>query len=186
MFSRVFSRAAVLVYFLAFSLACSVDFVIMKPQLDAKMDEMRDFLIEHQAEMEELVSLMMDCSPRSSGEEFTECEYNVRQRKLIQTHYAMKNGICTSQKQLGSFTEHPVITKAGFLEEELFWFVFTDFDHRIVDNDICCFSRSMSSLDGRMVWNIYLFCCEEEPVEREYFPISPVIPHWYLYLEQYG
>ena len=68
-------------------------------------------------------------------------------------------------------------------EEPVFDFAETDFSHRIVDNDICSFSRYVDDDDDVPYSDVYLFYCEEEPVEKAYFDITPVIPHWYLYVE---
>ncbi|MBR5094329.1 MAG: hypothetical protein IK095_04475 [Oscillospiraceae bacterium] len=155
---------------------------------EEQMEAMKDFLAAHQAEMEEIVAVMMGYSSRETENEYTDFWYSVTWQELHQSHTLIKNGRGLESKEEGVFTEHPIITKIRALgEDPVFDFAATDLSHRIVDNDICCFSRMVRDVadDGNGVWytDVYLFYCEEEPVEQEHFYIYPVIPHWYLYIE---
>ena len=152
---------------------------------EEQMEAMKDYLTAHQAEMEGIVAVMMEYSSRETENEYTTFWYSVKWQKLHQSHTVIKEGVRgPGPRAVGVFTEHPIITKLQALgEEPVFDFAKTDFSHRIVDNDICSFSRYVDDDDDVPYSDVYLFYCEEEPVEQEYFYIYPVIPHWYLYIE---
>ncbi len=152
---------------------------------EEQMEAMKDFLTAHQAEMEEIVAVMMEYSSRETENEYTTFWYSVTWQKLHQSHTVIKKDVRGSgPREVGVFTEHPIITKIQALgEEPVFDFAETDFSHRIVDNDICSFSRYVDDDYDVPYSEVYLFYCEEEPVEKAYFDITPVIPHWYLYVE---
>lgn len=135
---------------------------------EKQMEEIQAFLTEHQAGMEEIVDVMMKQCDRENG-----CQYIVSKRTLeLYDRGAYK-----------VFTDHPIITKASILEEELFSMVYVDTCHRIVSNNICCFTRFVDDDKGLPYCEIVLLYCEEEPVEHAFFELSPVIPHWYFYIE---
>lgn len=148
-------------------------------------EAMKDFLTAHQAEMEEIVAVMMEYSSRETENEYTTFWYSVKWQKLHQSHTVIEKDVHgPGPQEVGVFTEHPIITKIRALGEEPgFDFAAADFSHRIVDNDICYFSGCVNDDAGSPYTDAYLFYCEEEPVEQEYFYIYPVIPHWYLYIE---
>lgn len=152
---------------------------------EEQMEAMKDFLTAHQAEMEEIVDVMMEYSSRETENEYTTFWYSVTWQKLHQSHTVIKESVYGSDsREVGVFTEHPIITRIRALgEEPVFDFAATDFSHRIVDNDICSFSRYVDDDYDVPYSEVYLFYCEEEPVEKAYFDITPVIPHWYLYVE---
>ena len=160
--------------------------------VEEQKEEMKSFLIEHQSEMEELVSVMMEYSVYSSENEYTVFSYDLRFRELRQYHAVREKrniGYDEVFRSVDKLSEHPIITKSRFLDEKLlFEWVFTDFSHRMVDNDICAFSTCVLTGEGVMV---NLFYCEEDPVvywynSAYYGDIEPVLPHWYLYAEEYG
>ena len=149
-------------------------------------DAMKAFLLEHQAEMEELVAVMMASSVRSSENEFTFFEYNVLYHRLYQTHRIIRS-VTSTLDHRECLEEHPILAKVGFLDGEVpIRYVLTDLNHRIVENDICYFSRYLHDVYGNPFCEVYLFYCEEEPVEKKYFAIEavdPMLPHWYFYVE---
>ncbi len=153
---------------------------------EEQMEAMKDYLTAHQAEMEEIVAVMMEYSSRETENEYTTFWYSVKWQKLHQSHTVIKEGVHgPGPREVGVFTEHPIITMIRALgEEPVFDFAVTDFSHRIVDNDICSFFRYVDDDDDVPYCRVYLFYCEEEPVENAYFTIYPVIPHWYLYIEE--
>ena len=157
-------------------------------QMEEQKDAMKAFLLEHQAEMEALVAVMMESSVRSVENEFTEFEYNVIYHKLYQSHVIIRSVTSAWDYREGPLEEHPILAKVGVLDgEPPIQFVLTDFTHRIVGNDICYFSRYLHDDDGIPFCDVYLFYCEEEPVEQQYFAIEavdPLLPHWYFYVEE--
>ncbi len=156
-------------------------------RIDEQEEAMKAFLLEHQTEMEELVAVMMESSVRSAENEFTFFEYNVIYHKLYQTRRIIRSVTSTVDHREGPLEEHPILAKLGFLDGEVpIQFVVMDLNHRIVDNDICYFSRYLHDDDGAGFCKVYLFYCEDEPVEKEYFAIEavdPMLPHWYFYVE---
>ena len=152
---------------------------------EEQTEAMKDFLIAHQAEMEEIVAVMMEYSSRETENDYTTFWYSVKWKKLHQSHTIIEKDVYgPGPEEVGVFTEHPIITKIRALgEAPCFDFAAADFSHRIVDNDICYFKGRVNDDAGIPYCDVYLFYCEEEPVEREYFYIYPVIPHWYLYIE---
>ena len=155
-------------------------------RIEEQEDAMKAFLLEHQAEMEELVAVMMASSVRSSENEFTFFEYNVLYHRLYQTHRIIRS-VTSTLDHRECLEEHPILAKVGFLDGEVpIRYVLTDLNHRIVDNDICCFFRYLYDVYGNPFCEVYLFYCEEEPAEKEYFAIEavdPMLPHWYFYVE---
>ncbi|MBQ6274079.1 MAG: hypothetical protein IJK63_07640 [Oscillospiraceae bacterium] len=155
-------------------------------RIEEQKEVMKAFLLEHQAEMEELVAVMMAYSVRTSENEFTFFEYNVIYHKLHQTHRIIRS-ITSTEDHRERLEEHPILAKVGFLDgEPPIQYVLTDLNHRIVDNDICFFSQYLRDVNGNPFCDVYLFYCEEEPVEKEYFAIEavdPMLPHWYFYVE---
>lgn len=155
-------------------------------RIEEQKEVMKAFLLEHQAEMEELVAVMMAYSVRSSENEFTFFEYNVLYHRLYQTHRIIRS-VTSTLDHRECLEEHPILAKVGFLDGEVpIRYVLTDLNHRIVDNDICCFFRYLYDVYGNPFCEVYLFYCEEEPAEKEYFAIEavdPMLPHWYFYVE---
>lgn len=155
-------------------------------RIEEQEDAMKAFLLEHQAEMEELVAVMMASSVRTSENEFTEFDYNVIYHKLYQRHRIIRS-ITSTEDHRERLEEHPILAKVGFLDgEPPIQYVLTDLNHRIVDNDICYFSRYLHDVYGNPFCEVFLFYCEEEPAEKEYFAIEavdPMLPHWYFYVE---
>ena len=155
-------------------------------RIKEQKEAMKAFLLAHQAEMEELVAVMMASSVRSSENEFTFFEYNVLYHRLYQTHRIIRS-VTSTLDHRECLEEHPILAKVGFLDGEVpIRYVLTDLNHRIVDNDICCFSRYLHDVYGNPFCEVYLFYCEEEPAEKEYFAIEavdPMLPHWYFYVE---
>ena len=137
-------------------------------RIDEQEEAMKAFLLEHQTEMEELVAVMMESSVRSGENAFTIFEYNVIYHKLYQTRRIIRSVTSTVDHREGPLEEHPILAKLGFLDGEVpIQFVVTDLNHRIVDNDICYFSRYLHDDDGAGFCEVYLFYCEDEPVEKE-------------------
>lgn len=155
-------------------------------RIKEQKEAMKAFLLAHQAEMEELVAVMMASSVRSSENEFTFFEYNVLYHRLYQTHRIIRS-VTSTLDHRECLEEHPILAMVGFLDGEVpIQFVLTDLNHRIVDNDICYFSRYLHDVYGNPFCEVYLFYCEEEPAEKEYFAIEavdPMLPHWYFYVE---
>ena len=156
-------------------------------RIEEQKEVMKAFLLEHQAEMEELVAVMMAYSVRTSENEFTEFDYNVLYHRLYQTHRIILDTHNVLQDHRECLEEHPILETIGVLDgEPPIQFAWTDLNHRIVDNDICIFSRHLRDVNGNPFCDVYLFYCEEEPVEKEYFAIEavdPMLPHWYFYVE---
>ena len=156
-------------------------------RIKEQKEAMKAFLLAHQAEMEELAAVMMAYSVRTSENEFTEFDYNVIYRKLYQTHRIIPDTHNVLQDHREGLEKHPILAKVGFLDGEVpIRYVLTDLNHRIVDNDICCFFRYLYDVYGNPFCEVYLFYCEEEPAEKKYFAIEavdPMLPHWYFYVE---
>ena len=98
---------------------------------EEQMEAMKDFLTAHQAEMEEIVDVMMEYSSRETENEYTTFCYSVTWQKLHQLHTVIKEGVRgPGPREVGVFTEHPIITKLQALgEEPVFDFAETDFSH---------------------------------------------------------
>ena len=62
-------------------------------------------------------------------------------------------------------------------------YVFVQYENPLVDIDACCFTVFICDENGIGYCRIWLFYCEGEPIEKEFYPIFPVIPHWYLFVE---
>ena len=138
---------------------------------EEQTEAMKDFLIAHQAEMEEIVAVMMEYSNSSNY-----YEYDVR-RKILSL--CDRNSFRLKEK----YTDHTIIDKASILDENLFYYVFVQYENPIVDIDACCFTVFICDENGIGYCRIWLFYCEGEPIEKEFYPIFPVIPHWYLFVE---
>ena len=156
-------------------------------RIEEQEEAMKTFLLEHRTEMEELVAVMMEASVRGEENEFTEFEYNVIYHKLYSNHQIILNVHNSQNHREGPLEEHPILAKLGFLDgEPPIQFILTDLHHRIVGNDICTFSRYLDDDDGIPFCEVYLFYCEDAPVEHLYFAIEavdPLLPHWYFYVE---
>ena len=142
-------------------------------RIEEQKEAMKAFLLEHQTEMEELVALLTEYSGGDDGQYLVSL-------KILEL---FDSGSSLLKETL---TEHPIITKAGFLDERLFLVVFTDFHRRIVGNDICCFTQFLDDDEGTPYCEVFLFYCEDEPVEHPFFaiePVDPMLPHWYFYVE---
>ena len=142
-------------------------------RIDEQEEAMKAFLLEHQTEMEELVAVMMEYSSSSNDYEY---EYDVREKTVFVYHpnyYRAK----------AFYTDHPIIDKASILDDTLFHYVYVDFESPIVDTDACCFVAHVHDENDVFYCRIWLFYCEEEPTEKEFYPLDPVIPHWYFFVE---
>ena len=140
---------------------------------EEQMEAMKDYLTAHQAEMEGIVAVMMEYSSSSNDYEY---EYDVREKTVFVYHpnyYRAK----------AFYTDHPIIDKASILDDTLFHYVYVDFESPIVDTDACCFVAHVHDENDVFYCRIWLFYCEEEPTEKEFYPLDPVIPHWYFFVE---
>ena len=140
-------------------------------KIEEQLEAMKAFLIGHQEEMEEIVAVMMEYSNSSNY-----YEYDVR-RKILSL--CDRNSFRLKEK----YTDHPIIDKASILDENLFYYVFVQYENPLVDIDACCFTVFICDENGIAYCRIWLFYCEGEPIEKEFYPIFPVIPHWYLFVE---
>ena len=60
---------------------------------EEQTEAMKDFLIAHQAEMEEIVAVMMEYSSRETENEYTTFWYSVKWQKLHQSHTIIEKDV---------------------------------------------------------------------------------------------